>query len=374
MKRVVVSTLAILFLVSLSIGLLGGHRPPLQPGTADQIGLTAHEWGTFTSIAGENGQAVAWRTYGGPGDLPCFVHRFGGFKGGLFGNVRMETPVIYFYGANELAANVKVLFPKGTITEWYPNANLGHSYNLIEWRDLSIHPNAPAELPVERGLSHYYAARETDAALVRVGSQNERFLFYRGVGNIPLPISAKFMEGKIVINNLGSLPVDSVILFENRRGNHRYGLTGSLQGEITVDTESLQSNWAGLLMDLERILVDHGLYEKEARAMIETWRDSWFEEGTRVFYIIPKGAIDSILPLQIQPAPSQIARVFVGRMEIITPAIQDDVKEAITKNDRLALEKYGRFLEPIANRLGVKSALLDSIYSKEIGQNATCER
>jgi hypothetical protein len=32
-----------------------------------------------------------------------------------------------------------------------------------------------------------------------------------------------------------------------------------------------------------RALVDQGLYEKEARAMVNTWQDQWFaEEGTRV--------------------------------------------------------------------------------------------
>jgi len=92
----------------------------------------------------------------------------------------------------------------------------------------------------------------------------------------------------------------------------------------------------------------------------------------RLFYIVPKAAIDSILPLDIQPAPRQISRVFVGRMEIITPAIQNDVKQAIASNDRVALERYGRFLEPIANRLRVKSALLDSIYSNAAGQTAVC--
>src|SRR5438874_4406416 len=110
-------------------------------------------------------------------------------------------------------------------------------------------------------------------------------------------------------------------------------------------------------MDLERFLISQGLYEREARAMIETWRDSWFEEGTRLFYIVPQGAVDDILPLDIQPGPSQITRVFVGRMEIITPAIQDDVQRAVASNDRSTLEKYGRFLEPIAKRIGTKSAL-----------------
>src|SRR6478609_5753450 len=76
--------------------------------TADDLGVTVHEWGTFTSVAGENGEAVQWRTYGGPSDLPCFVDRFGGFKGGLSSSVRMETPVLYFYSSRTATANVRV--------------------------------------------------------------------------------------------------------------------------------------------------------------------------------------------------------------------------------------------------------------------------
>jgi hypothetical protein len=344
------------------------------PRTTDQVGLSVHEWGTFTSIAGESGEAVPWRTYGGSGDLPCFINRFGGVKGGLFGNVRMETPVIYFYGSNPVTANVKVLFPKGTITEWFPKAKLNHSFNAIEWRDIRISTDAGADFPLEPGPSHYYAARETDAAAVRVGSENEKFLFYRGVGNITVPISARVIDGNVFLKNLGFGPVEGAVIFENRAGNRRYLLAGSVQSESMLDVRSLQNHWAGLLMDLERILIDQGLYAKEARAMIETWRDSWFEEGMRVFYIVPKPAINTILPLDIQPAPSQIARVFVGRMEIITPAIQDDVRQAVAKNDRLALEKHGRFLEPIADYLRIKSPLLDSIYSNALAQAATCER
>jgi hypothetical protein len=345
------------------------------PKAANQVGLTVHEWGTFTSVAGMNGDAVAWRTYGGPGDLPCFVNRFGGFKGVLLGNVRMETPVLYFYvyGPRDLTTNVKVRFPMGTLTEWYPKATMSRSYNAIEWHDVKIAPDVVMEFPVESGLSHYYAARETDAAPLQIGTQKEKFLFYRGVGTFPLPIAMRVRDdGKIVVNSIGEDPVSGVILFENRGGAPRYQLAGMLQNETILDSESLQSNWAGLLMDLERILVDHGLYQKEARAMIETWRDSWFEEGTRLFYIVPKRALDSILPLEVQPVPSQIGRVFVGRMEIITPEIQDRVRQAVARNDRVTLEKYGRFLEPIAKRVGLKSPLLDSIYSNAAAQTATC--
>ena len=85
--------------------------------------------------------------------------------------------------------------------------------------------------------------------------------------------------------------------------------------------------------------------------MVDTWRESWFEEGTRVFYIVPPSVVDAVLPLEIRPAPDHIARVFVGRMEILDTATVRSVERAITANDARSLERYGRFLGPIADRL-----------------------
>src|SRR5262245_54384384 len=38
--------------------------------------LTVHEWGTFTTVAGPDGQAMQWLPLGGPTDLPCFVETY----------------------------------------------------------------------------------------------------------------------------------------------------------------------------------------------------------------------------------------------------------------------------------------------------------
>src|SRR5712692_9030165 len=102
-----------------SAGLMGSEK------TAVFSGLTAHEWGTFTSIAGEKGQAVEWSPLTGSTDLPEFVEHFrnAGFKLGLRGTVRMETPVLYFYNSREEIVYVNVGFVKGGITEWYPQAS-----------------------------------------------------------------------------------------------------------------------------------------------------------------------------------------------------------------------------------------------------------
>jgi hypothetical protein len=70
--------------------LIAASTVSTQPGD-----LTVHEWGTFTSVAGEDGSAVDWDALGCKSDLPGFVNDFGyrGFKWRLTGTVRMETPV-----------------------------------------------------------------------------------------------------------------------------------------------------------------------------------------------------------------------------------------------------------------------------------------
>src|SRR5437868_6526667 len=73
--------------------------------------FTVHEWGTFTSIAGDDGRAVSWLPQGGASDLPCFVERSPwNVKGSLSGTVRMETPVLYFYAPASVQVSVDVGF------------------------------------------------------------------------------------------------------------------------------------------------------------------------------------------------------------------------------------------------------------------------
>ena len=355
------------------------HSTPLLPND-----LTVHEWGTFTSVAGEDGMAVDWDSLACPNDLPGFVNDFGyrGFKWKLRGTVRMETPVMYFYPARELTANVTVQFPKGLITEWYPQARytiyqgsgrLPENLNgidtsmrtltgAIEWRDIKVQPGTDPALPVERRPGRYYAARGTDAAPLDVGGQHEKFLFYRGVSRSPVPLSARVAsDGKIAVGNLGHEPVPGVILFENRGGRLGYRNVGAVRDTASLDPPSLDGSFPQLQRDLETGLTAQGLFRKEAHAMVETWRDSWFEEGSRLLYIVPAGAVDSMLPVQIEPVPSQTIRVFVGRIELITPETKRGVQEAIARNDRAALDRFGRFLQPILERMEVPGSVVASL-------------
>ena len=348
--------------------------PALVIPTVVQCDLTVHEWGTFTSVAGADGAAIDWDALGCQSDLPKFVHD-NGFRGGkrwLRGTVRMETPVLYFYSPEEMQADVKVSFPRGLITEWYPKADYQVLKNgrelpanlsgidttlqmltgAIAWKGIKIQPGATPNLPVEKAPSRYYAARGTDAAAIAVNGQQEKFLFYRGVGRFPVPISARVLaNGTTVVENSNQEAIPSVILFENRAGYIGYRTVGSVKTSQTIESPKLDGTLPQLREELKATLAAQGLYPKEAQAMIDTWQDSWFEEGSRVIYIVPSAAVNAILPLDVTPTPSRIARVFVGRIELVTPATMQTVELAVAKNDWQAVGRYSRFLDPILHRL-----------------------
>jgi len=149
------------------------------------------------------------------------------------------------------------------------------------------------------------------------------------------------------VRNLGQQEVPNTILFERRGDKVGYRISGGLQNETVLDPPELTASLDSLYRDLEQILIALGLYRDEAQAMVKTWQNSWFEEGSRLFYIVPASFVNTILPLTINPAPAETVRVFVGRMELVSPATEKAVETALVSHDQIGLQKYYRFLEPI---------------------------
>jgi hypothetical protein len=338
--------------------------------------LTVHEWGTFTSIAGPDGYSMGWLPLTGSTDLPSFVEHFRevAFKGGLRGTTRMETPVLYFYSPRETTVSVNVSFAKGLITEWYPHADsvnpalTTRDYSLfnikssgaIAWNSVRIEPQGFRDFPSDHSDNHYFAARNTSATPLVIdtprGPQREKFLFYRGVSAFSVPINATVApDSTIHLQNQFSEEIPAAILFERRGAQLGYRMLGPLRDQVAYAPPELSSSLDPLSSALEGILVSQGLFPDEAHAMLETWKNSWFEEGSRLIYIVPRRFIDSALPLRIAPAPSGTTRVFVGRLELITPATERAVESAFASHDPLTLAKYNRFLEPILRTMIQKS-------------------
>ena len=395
-----------------SIALFGTAMSGAQ-GTSEVV---VHEWGTFTTVAGEDGRAVNWLPLGGPVDLPCFVQCYknrqikflaGAEQDGpidyetarstLVGTVRMETPVLYFYAPEDTTVSVRVRFPRGLMTEWYPAATVSQPIvvptildnpnvvGAIDWPQVRITPDRKPTYPTGSGTSHYYAARNTDASPLLVNGQEEKFLFYRGVASFPSIVSAALdQDNQVTVSNLGAHPLSSVILFENRAGRISYRqLDGGLARTATIARPTAPARFEDLRRDLIAMLVGTGLFQKEADAMVETWRESWFEEGTRVFYLVPPKAVGDILPLTVAPEPAAVARAFVGRMEIITPETLVRVQMAINTGDDKALSVFARFLGPITDRLAARTssvsdrsrlrALANSMFAAYVKSVGACK-
>jgi hypothetical protein len=391
--------------------------------------LVVHEWGTFTSVQGGDGVPLRWSAQQ-IGDLPNFVHNwlnpelgrqpktelfFG--KAGLSGLQRMETPVIYFYSDREFNADVTVRFPKGLITEWYPQASRigpctlktninsalakhGAAESLIEWNNIRVSPaKAQADsgkaLPLDTNGTHYFAARETDAAIVRPDSaiakdEHEKFLFYRGTGSFGTPLVVTTSEdGMVSLQNNSATPLAHLFLLHiengkaewahldkvNAKTQHPWQRFSSVPGEQRRQLADVQKEIGAAMA---KALTESGLYPAEAKAMVKTWNDAWFgEEGVRVLYILPHTWADEVLPLKLNPKPRELVRVMVGRAEIITPKLQRELAVQLklsiegnaTAKERLLAyyRKMDRFYSPA---LQLANTLLESEKNKPVATAA----
>src|SRR5437588_10159859 len=345
--------------------------------------LVVHEWGTFTSVQGADGVLMPWRPLENSA-LPGFIYNWrqpglgrqadgllGLGKGLMTSLQRMETPVIYFYSDKPQMVNATVKFPEGLITEWYPQAaQIGPSKVVASSkldRMLMLSCGTPVPAPTMKpsseqsqatwanvyllgraggagqavGLAqdssgkHYFAARETDSSLLRIGAldpsrpmaETERFLFYRGTGNFATPLRVSSLNGQMMLSNTAQEPITKVFILElNGQGGSFQEVNGLARNENKIVSRDASGHVRSLIdlrkqvsAELVRGLVGPGLFEREAQAMVKTWDDSWFaEEGTRVLYILPREWTDRTLPLTITPQPSKMVRVMVGRAEIIS--------------------------------------------------------
>ncbi len=389
-------------LVALALLAVASH---LAAAPVPREGYVAHEWGTFTSVQAADGKPTEWNPLT-VAELPRFVYdlansdarertanlRLLSVKTSFRTLQRMETPVIYFYSDTPRTVDVTVNFPQGIVTEWYPQvkplprpdpAKVLPQRNTLHWENIQVLPPADVtELPAEASGSHYFAARETDANRVRVttangGQETEKFLFYRGVGSFKAPLTVTMSDDgrEITVRNDGSVGLHHAFIYQLHDGRGSIQTVKSLAtGESRTFSlppidhqEPLGQLRERLTRDLRSALVNEGLYQREAAAMVKTWDDSWLTEpGVRVLYTLPRDWTDRILPLRLDPVPREIVRVMVGRAELITPQVELALAretrryvdgdaaaraEAIGNVRRLGL---GRFLEPAIHRLVAK--------------------
>lgn len=324
------SRIAIAFCCSIAVVLAGGSHSAAAPREPDKF--IAHEWGTFSTFSGSDGKSLKF--YPNDRDLPPFVYsRHREVKGGVPDTyVSLETPVLYFYTDRDRTVSVRVDFPKGLMTDWYPQASRPPEQTL-RWDDLKILATDRPKLIGEREAGRYFAARETDAATVSTSNtdkrEDERFLFYRGVGDFQMPFVVRAVgNGEFKVKNTGKNGVPAYVLLnvKDRKVTFKVFHHLSPGAEDTVELPASISTAEKLGEAMTALLIEQGLYEKEAKAMVKTWSSDWFgENGMRVLYLVSEALTDEFLPLKIEPKPDRIVRVMVGRHDVLTPEREKEI-------------------------------------------------
>jgi hypothetical protein len=339
--------------------------------------LVVHEWGTFTALQNEKGEELTGVNIDDE-PVPDFVHNLHPFilgspivssqhwryrqKGAPSHHplvtVRLETPVIYFHPPQGMklprTLDVSVQFRGGWLTEFYPNAEASapgldqglfrfgkltpETVGGLDWRNVQIGTDGVGPQTDEHV---WLAPRDVQAANVTTPEgESERYLFYRGVGNLRAPlrvttdremdqlsIYANFDE---VLSSTQSVTIPALWLADIRAdGSSAYRRLGPVEVTADLDKQLAQVSSAfqaddyackklvELQAEMHKQLVASGLNGDEATALLSTWQRAYFTSpGLRLFFLVPEEWTNHYLPLSIS-VDAEVSRVMVGRIELI---------------------------------------------------------
>jgi len=362
------------------------------PGRAQ---LVVHEWGTFTALEDETGRAIGGiNTDDEP--VPDFVHRAVKLiqsddqtGKGIPANdsevtMRLETPVIYFHlpaGEKRAKVDVSVSFHGGWVTEFFPSAEtiepglsaggvVGHlsegTTSTLTWRGVRV--GESGEMPATEDPV-WTSPREVRCDPVRVGDEGEKFLFYRGVGHVELPVRVGMdSEGKFLVvdGEEDALALRRFWLVDVRQDGK---VAWKVLGGPVTDLDFMVANQKPLAMgtaqfeardygdgeelgaSLRDALVRQGLFRDEAEALLKTWEQSYFKSpGLRLFFLVNPAWTNRVLPLKVSGGAA-VTRVMVGRIELVTPGERELIGQIMAggfdgnlqPNSCAAYEELGRF-------------------------------
>lgn len=281
--------------------------------------------------------------------------------------MRLETPVIYFYrngNAEPPAAfNVSVQMRGGILNEFYPKAEASIARDMgrmaakiaaqvikpndpivldnyllgrLDWNRISL--NSAARLP-QTDSTLWNAPRKVRAEkLSTAAGEGEHYLFYRGVAHLDALLRTRHSPSEVQLSApqhlhwlsvpemtipqlwLVGVRADGAIAFASHEpmAIAKHAPSAHLASMRMFSAEQYGSSQATALRESMRsALINAGLYDDEAEAMLATWNASYFQSaGLRIFYVVPREWIEYFLPLELS-VPHTSTRVLIGRIDLI---------------------------------------------------------
>jgi hypothetical protein len=266
---------------------------------------------------------------------------------------------------------VNVSFPRGIISQYFPNPTqffpaIGYARQLA-YGSATFNVNlktAPLTVPQIAVTSVYAPARQVDANFLSSGTENEKFIFYRGLGSFQNQVNVTSTGGALSVQNNSSNYVPAAFVIDvgtDGSGSIRKLNALLSQAIVTISADELKNIrnsrqsqgmfLANAAFNLNAALRGAGMNADEAVAMTNTWKNSYFRNpGLRVLYILSRAETDGLLPLSIDPVPQELQRALVGRIEVILDTEEAAMLTSL-QNDLLNVGNLGRFAEPKLRRL-----------------------
>lgn len=288
--------------------------------------------------------------------------------------MRLETPVLYFHlppGLSSMTLDVEVGFQRGFLTQFFPQAAATVNgqppkqtefpqgqpiESALKWFGVRL---GQAGSPPQTTDPVWLAPRNVKSAAVTVDGESEQFLFYRGVGTLESPLRVirhpdQLLEVRINPSALQSINGSSAA--NDRTAWQQMALRRSWwfvevrpDGRVAYrqprphfdgdahqlsmiagtfsDEEFSEDHLSELQSDMRKALIGDGLNTDEADALLNTWQLSYFRSpGQRLFYLVPRHWTDAVIPLRLS-VPTDIARVMVGRVELVTPRHRELIQQ-----------------------------------------------
>jgi hypothetical protein len=294
-----------------------------------------HEWGVMVkSAAGESLPLIA------PAEmtinLPEFVPRHEQVYKPLPQNQKVwRKPVLYFYGSEGLAIDVRIGTPLGHPLAYWPmpdryherlehvaqgeNRHDGFSYDVrhadgMQWTGTLTKSPVHQMSKIESG--HWWStARDVPASYFNSATASERFIFYEATAQLSPAIRSELSDGALTLRNSDSQASGPLVVLLNDgnriKGHVIQSVPGAGSAEISRGT-LLAMTWtpAQAADACARQWQQAGMTPAEARAIVEIWKPD-LTEGAGVLVIgrIPPPSYDAMFPLAITPKPDELKRV-----------------------------------------------------------------
>jgi hypothetical protein len=361
--------------------LAAGPARAQQPAAVK--GLVVHEWGVFR--VHEDVQMANADVRAEWDDLPGFV--YGHIQGRQvpqhWGALEIrKKPVLFFHAAEPVQVRLRIDFPGGMPGVWWPatvsptvegNQPKPQVGSSLEW-DLAIkkapegwRPKAAEPPAVVKG---HWVERlrkvEADEVFARYSPnpldvERERFVYYDGLFPQGKWVQVKVEQGRVGLTSRVKHPLFDVTVVDHRvEGKVRVGRLDRLDAGQEVRAVAFTDADAGrFVADASTLLVRQltaaGLFEDEARSLVDVRRQDLFERpGLHLFYRLPQEEYERRMPLTLTPRAEKVVRVGLVMQPHLEPDLSQRVRALVRQLDsddfetREQAEKQIRAIGPAA--------------------------